>query len=249
MVRSVRAQHNNAFIAFLSNFTMIAVFIAVFVLMFTLLGVRSSPLRGDFILYIMSGILIFIVHIQTVAAVSGSGGGANPLHQHAALNTMTAAISSAMGSLYLQLITLGVILGLYHLFWLPLDIFEPIGFLLMVILGWYTGVGVGLLFLAIKPWAPALITTLIMLYRRINMIASGKMFVANALPGFMLAMFDWNPLFHIIDQSRGHMFINYFPRYTSWEYAFWVGTTLAILGLIGLFFGERSKSISWGANT
>jgi ABC-type polysaccharide/polyol phosphate export permease len=39
--------------------------------------------------------------------------------------------------------------------------------------------------------------------QRANMIASGKMFVANALPGFMLAMFGWNPLFHCIDQARG----------------------------------------------
>lgn len=41
------------------------------------------------------------------------------------------------------------------------------------------------------------------------MIASGKMFVANTLPNFMLAMFDWNPLLYTIDQARGFAFINY----------------------------------------
>jgi ABC-type polysaccharide/polyol phosphate export permease len=50
------------------------------------------------------------------------------------------------------------------------------------------------------------------------MIASGKMFVANTLPPAMLAMFDWNPLFHIIDQCRGFVFNNYFPRNSNWEY-------------------------------
>jgi hypothetical protein len=31
---------------------------------------------------------------------------------------------------------------------------------------------------------------------------------ANTMPYFMLAMFDWNPLFHLIDQARGFTFIN-----------------------------------------
>ena len=63
------------------------------------------------------------------------------------------------------------------------------------------------------------------------MIASGKMFVANSLPSFMLAMFDWNPLFHSIDQARGFAFINYNPRYSSWEYPLWVGLVLLMIGL------------------
>jgi ABC-type polysaccharide/polyol phosphate export permease len=44
------------------------------------------------------------------------------------------------------------------------------------------------------------------------MVASGKMFVANSLPGSVLVMFTWNPLFHVIDQARGFAFIDYQPR-------------------------------------
>ena len=49
-------------------------------------------------------------------------------------------------------------------------------------------------------------------FQRLNMVASGKMFVANSLPGSVLVMFTWNPLFHVIDQARGFAFINYQPR-------------------------------------
>jgi ABC-type polysaccharide/polyol phosphate export permease len=42
-----------------------------------------------------------------------------------------------------------------------------------------------------------------MVYQRANMIASGKMFIVNTRPPFMLTMFDWNPLFHCIDKARG----------------------------------------------
>ena len=57
-----------------------------------------------------------------------------------------------------------------------------------------------------------------MVYRRVNMLASGKMFVANTLPSFMLAMFDWNPLFHCVDQARSMMFINYSPIHSNLSY-------------------------------
>ena len=79
------------------------------------------------------------------------------------------------------------------------------------------------------------------------MLASRKMFVANTLPSFMLAMFDWNPLFHAIDQARGFAFINYNPRYSNWEYAFWVAIVLIMIGLMGEFYTRKHASLSWNA--
>ena len=101
--------------------------------------------------------------------------------------------------------------------------------------------------LAIKPWFPGFVVAFTLIYQRANMIASGKMFVANTLPGYMLAMFDWNPLFHIIYQSRGFAFINYNPRYTHWEYAFVIGLVLIMVGLMGEFYTRRHAIISWSA--
>jgi ABC-type polysaccharide/polyol phosphate export permease len=101
--------------------------------------------------------------------------------------------------------------------------------------------------LAIKPWAPAFTQIFTTIYQRANMIASGKMFLANSLPSFMLAMFDWNPLFHVIDQARGYAFINYNPRYSNWEYAVWVGVVLMVIGLMGEFYTRKHASASWSA--
>jgi ABC-type polysaccharide/polyol phosphate export permease len=79
------------------------------------------------------------------------------------------------------------------------------------------------------------------------MIASGKMFVANTLPSSMLALFDWNPLFHTIDQARGFVFINYNPHFTSATYPVYVGLGLIVLGMMGEFFTSRNASVSWNA--
>jgi ABC-type polysaccharide/polyol phosphate export permease len=101
--------------------------------------------------------------------------------------------------------------------------------------------------MAFKPWAPDVVTIVQLVYVRANMIASGKMFVANTLPGFMLAMFDWNPLFHIIDQTRGFVFVNYVPHYSNWQYPLYATLFLIMLGMMGEFFTRKRASISWDA--
>ena len=45
------------------------VFTMAFLLMFQFLGVRGAKLRGDFVLYIMSGIFLFMTHTKALNAV------------------------------------------------------------------------------------------------------------------------------------------------------------------------------------
>lgn len=247
VVRDVRASHNNAFIAIGLNMLQVLVFVAAFYVMFTVLGLRSSAVRGDFLLYVMSGIFLFMCHTRAVAAVARSEGPNSAMMQHAPMNTIIAISAAALGSLYTQTLSMLVILFMYHVIITPVDIEDPIGAYAMMLLAWFTGCGVGLVFLAIKPWFPTAVGIMTTVYQRANMIASGKMFLANTLPGFMLPMFDWNPLFHCIDQARGYTFINYNPHYSNWHYALWVGVVLLMLGLMGEFYTRRHISASWSA--
>ncbi|UWR22521.1 ABC transporter permease [Sulfitobacter sp. S190] len=247
IVRSVRKSHNNAFIALGVNLLQAIIFVAAFYVMFSILGLRGAAIRGDFLIYIMSGIFLYMTHTKALGAVVGSEGPASPMMQHAPMNTIISISSAALGSLYIQLLTLGLILFCYHVAYKPLEIDDPAGAMGMLILAWFTGLALGLVLLAIKPWFPTFVSIFTTIYQRANMIASGKMFVANTLPGFMLAMFDWNPLFHTIDQARGYTFINYNPRYSDPMYALWVGVILVMIGLMGEFYTRRHASVSWGA--
>lgn len=247
VVRSVRKTHNNAFIAIGVNMLQAVIFVAAFYVMFTILGLRGAALRGDFLLYIMSGIFLFLTHTKTLSAVVGADGPASPMMQHAPMNTIVSIAAAALGALYVQVLSLLIILFIYHVAFTPVVIEQPSAAFGMLLLSWFTGVGLGMVLLAIKPWFPTFVSIFTQIYQRANMIASGKMFVANTLPGFMLAMFDWNPLFHTIDQARGFVFINYYPRYSSWEYAWWVGVVLMMLGLMGEFYTRRNASLSWEA--
>ncbi len=247
IVRSVRKTHNNAFLAIATNIMQAVIFVAAFYVMFSVLGLRGAALRGDFLLYIMSGIFLYMTHSKALGAVVGSEGPASPMMQHAPMNTIVSICSAALGALYIQILSLAMILFVYHVAFTPLEIEQPVGAFAMLLLAWFTGAALGLVLLAIKPWFPTAVGIFSTIYQRANMIASGKMFVANTLPSFMLAMFDWNPLFHTIDQARGFAFINYNPRNSDPMYAFWVGVILVMIGLMGEFYTRRHASISWGA--
>ncbi len=247
IVRSVRKTHNNAFMAIAMNMLQAVIFVMAFYVMFSVLGLRGAAIRGDFLVYIMTGIFLYMTHVKSLGAVVGSEGPASPMMQHAPMNTIVSIASAALGALYVQVLSMFMILFVYHVAFTPLEIDQPFPAFGMLLLAWFTGCALGLVLLAIKPWFPTFVSIFTQIYQRANMIASGKMFVANTLPGFMLAMFDWNPLFHVIDQSRGYSFINYNPRFSSWEYSWWVGVILVMVGLMGEFYTRRHASISWNA--
>jgi ABC-type polysaccharide/polyol phosphate export permease len=248
IVRDVRKTHSNAVVGLLMNMMQTVVFVLTFYAMFFFLGMRGAAIRGDFLLYIMSGIFLFMCHTKAVSAVVGSEGPASAMMQHAPMNTVISITAAAVSSLYLQLLSLFFVLFIYHVAVTPVVIDQPIGALAMLLVAWLSGVGVGMIFLAMKPWAPDAVKLLVSIYSRASMIASGKMFVANSLPSSMLVLFDWNPLFHTIDQARGYIFLHYNPHFSSPTYPFYVAIALVLLGLMGEFYTRKSASISWGAS-
>lgn len=246
-VRSVRRNHGNAVIGLLLNIAQMVLFVAIFYLMFVLLGMRRSAIRGDFLLYIMSGIFMFMVHTKALAAVVGAEGPTSQIMKHATMNSIIAIGAAALGSLYIQVLSAGVVLFFYHAIVSPLTFYDPVGTLGMLLLAWGSGVALGMLIRPCIPWQPDFFGLVSQIYQRANMIASGKMFVANAMPTYMLAYFDWNPLFHVIDQARGYIFLNYDPRYSSLTYPILVSAVCIIIGLMGEFYTRKHASISWGA--
>lgn len=246
-VREVRKDHRNAFIGLLLNMMQTVIFVLTFFLLFALLGMRGSAIRGDFLLYIMSGIFLFLTHAKAMGAVVASEGPASPMMQHAPMNTAITITAAALASLYVQVLSLVVVLFIYHVAFVPVVIDNMVGAFAMVLLAWISGVAVGTVFLAIKPWAPEFANLGSSIYARANMIASGKMFVANSLPSSMLVLFDWNPLFHAIDQARGFIFLHYNPHFSSISYPVYLTMALIMVGLMGEFYTRKNASVSWGA--
>ena len=175
-VRGVRKSHGNAIIGLLMNLSQMAIMVAIFFLMFELMGMRRSAIRGDFLLYVMSGIFMFMTHTKAMGAVTGADGPTSAMMKHSPMNPVV-SIAAA-------------VLFLYHALWEPITIHDWHGTLGMFLLSWISGVAIGMVFKAATPWQPELFGIASTIYQRGNMIASGKMFVANAMPTHVLAYFD-----------------------------------------------------------
>jgi len=74
IVRTIRKTHGNALMSIVMNLMQMIIFVLAFYFMFSILGLRGAVLRGDFMVYIMTGIFLFMTHIKTVGAVAGSEG-------------------------------------------------------------------------------------------------------------------------------------------------------------------------------
>ena len=244
-VHNVRKTHTSAVIGLVLNVIQALIMLLFFYLMFSFAGARGMSIRGDYILFLMSGIFMFMTHVKTLTAVMRADGPTSPMMKHAPMNTLIAVASAALGTLYLQVLSASILLYVYHAVIAPLTFDEPVGMLGMLLLAWGTGISIGMMFRAASPWQPRFFSTVAQIYTRINMIASGKMFVANAMPTAVLAFFDWNPLFHTIDQGRGFIFLNYEPRYTSLEYPIYVMLACLTIGLIGEYYTGKRVSLSW----
>ncbi len=246
-VRHVRKVHGNAVIGLILSILQMVIFLGILYVMNYILGMRGAAVRGDYILFLMSGIVMFMTHIKTSGAVAAAEGPTSAMMKHSPMNTLIAIAGAALGTLYLQVLAAGIILYFYHAAFVPITIHEPVGMMGMMLLAWASGIGIGMILLAARPWAPEVVDIISTIYQRMNFIASGKMFIANAMPTSILAWFDWNPLFHVIDQGRGFIFLNYNPHYSSISYPIKVTIVCIIIGLMGEYYTRRYVSLSWGA--
>ncbi len=246
-VRHVRKSHGNAVVGLLMAIVQSSLFLVIMVFMMDLLGMRRMAVRGDFVLYMMTGVFNFMAYSQTLGAVAGSDGPTSAMMKHSPMNALVAIGSAALGTLYIQVLSALTILFVYHTLWTPITIHEPQYVAGTFFLSWFAGIGTGMIFKAATPWQPELIGTLTKVYQRLNMLFSGKMLLANATPGYILSLYSWNPLFHTIDQMRGFTFENYHPHYSSITYPIYITAILVMLGLLGENFSNRHISLSWGA--
>lgn len=246
-VRHVRKTHGNALVGLLMAIMQSVIMVGIMVFMMDVLGMRRMAVRGDFVLYMMTGVFNFATYSQTLGAVAKSDGPTSAMMKHSPMNPIVAIGSAALGTLYLQVLSAAAILFFYHTLWTPITIHEPQYVFGTFMLSWFSGIATGMIFKAATPWQPELVGTLTTIYSRLNMIFSGKMMLANMTPGYILVMYTWNPLFHTVDQTRGFMFENYHPHYSSITYPIYVSLALMMLGLMGEHYSNRHISLSWDA--
>ncbi len=245
IVKDTRESDGNALRGLINDIIKTLVLVVMFYIIINVLGMRGSVVRGNFVLFLMSGIFLFMTHNKAISKISGSGNVTNPMLKHAPVSTLLLIMSAALSSLYIQVFSMCIVFFIAHTLIEPIVFYNFRGFIFCFFVAWLSGVSIGLLFLALSPFAPSTIGIISSFYRRANMIFSGKMLLASTLPAFVLPMFIWNPLFHAIDQARGFTFINYNARVTDISYPIILSLIFLIIGIMLEHWARKYVSESW----
>ncbi|MEL6582487.1 MAG: hypothetical protein AAFQ36_01525 [Pseudomonadota bacterium] len=231
VVREFRTTSGGAMMSFAMAFGRPIVLFLIFFAVYEFFG-RSMLIRGDFVMFMMTGIFAYLMHIRAVKNLQGAGGGAAGMIFYARASKLLNLLASAFHELYLNIIAMMVVMATAYFVRGYLEAYQPHYMIKPMFFAWASGLGVGMTFAAIAPMAPMFASSFFMIYRRVQMITSGKAFVANVLPTSLLPFFTWNPLFHCIDQARGFAFINYVPRVTNMSYPIYCTLALISFALI-----------------
>ena len=86
-VNNLRKGQRNAVVGLMMTVVQAVAMILGFYLVYFIIGVRYSPIRGNFIVYIMTGIFMFMTHNQGIQAVMSAEGPVSPLMKHTPMNT------------------------------------------------------------------------------------------------------------------------------------------------------------------
>lgn len=230
-VRDLRRGHANALVAILSEMLQAIILLVVILAFLNVLNIGQMILRGNAVLSILTGIFLFLIHTRTVTKVSGAATNA-ALFRHAPASPLAFYVGTALSGLYIHILSLLLVGVLAHVFFAPIEIDNVARTVGCVLLAWLCGLGVGVLAAAVRLAAPKFVQIATSFYARGNMVFSGKMVLAGGLSAAVLNYFLWNPLFHIIDQARGAIFINYTATTTNLIYPAVFGATCFLLGLM-----------------
>ena len=246
-VREVRkSSGNNAVLGLIAEIATSLLMVGMFWIIYTFMGLKGLAIRGDFMIYLMTGIFLFLTHNKAIGAVMSAANVSNPIMKHAPMTAIVSILASSFAALYLQVLAFLAILIALEVIRGGVSFYQPMGLILPFFLSWASGCTIGLLFMNLKPFAPKLIGMIASIYKRANMITSGKMLPANMMSAQMVAYFDWNPIFHTIDQARGAAFVNYLPRNSDINYTIWFVIITLLIGLMGERWMSKNMSLSWG---
>jgi len=238
-VRDLRiVQRNAALGIILAIATPLATTLIFYVLM-EVMQMRSAPVRGDDLTFLLTGFMVFFFHIKTAGAVSGAVMPSMMPHQRATPFLFICVKACSAG--YNNALAFIVILALNYLLRGVWEMQDPLWVIATVAVAWVYGIGIGMVFLALQRYF-AWTQVLKLAYMRIMFFTSGKFFLGNNAP--FREFYDWNPLFHIIDQTRTGVFVNYTAHTTSLGYPLIFCFIALVVGFLGENYVRRHYSVS-----
>ena len=242
VVRGLRESGGGGILGFLKGILMALAFCLIFYFIMTFFRLTSLAVRGDIMVFILIGVGFFFAMKFALVAAMGAVKKSGPLANHPHLSPLLFVYADSIGAFYNWFLAIVVIFFGNALYTGKMELDEPIMFFPIFFLTWLTGVALGMIvgfLLAYFSWAMLLKRAMF----KIMFFTSGKFTNANVLPGEMLAIMKWNPLFHLIDQMREAAFENYTAHHTNMVYPVICCFVLLLLGHLLYNYLQANKNV------
>ena len=112
---------------------------------------RRRVCRGDFVIFIMSGVFFIYDPYRRDLGSRHSRGPCVADDAACSDEYGDRGCLGRVGFFYMQLLSIIVILGFYYFAFTPFVIEEPLGTFMMFVLAWFSGCAIGLVIYALKP--------------------------------------------------------------------------------------------------
>lgn len=242
IVRNLREAAGGAAVGFLKGVLMALGFCLLFYFFMKFFRLTGLTVRGDLMIFILIGVGFFFAMKFTMTASMKAMRASWQMAAHPHLSSIIFVYADSLAVFYNWFLALVAIFLGNALFTGKMELQDPVMFFPLFFITWLTGMGLGMVlgFLMFYfSWA-AMVKRILF---KLMFFTSGKFTNANLIPGDMLPIFLWNPLFHLIDQMRGAAFVNYTAHKTNLVYPTVFAIALLLAGHVLYDYMLRRRNV------
>jgi len=214
---------------------------SIMALMFSMIG-RSSLAGVPVALFIISGIMPFKFFSKLMTQLASSVQGNKALFTYRQVSIMDPLITRLIIEVVTYIVVFCIILGVMAWLGINVEMQNFLAFLMINILLISLGLGVGILLcVASAYWEDT--TKVVGMVTMPMFMISGIFFTATMIPQKYHYLFDWNPIFHVIELIRQAMFVSYTSPVGDWQFVAFCALVTNAAGLM-LYQISRQRFIS-----
>jgi capsular polysaccharide transport system permease protein len=214
---------------------------SIMAVMFSLIG-RSSLSGVPVALFIISGVMPFKFFSKLMTQLAGSVQANKALFTYRQVSIMDPLITRLIIEAVTYIVVFCIILSVMAWIGFDIEMQDFLAFLMINILLISLGLGVGILLcVASAYWedTPKVLGMVMMPM----FFMSGIFFTATMIPQKYHYLFDWNPIFHILELIRQAMFVSYTTPVGDWQYVAFCALVTNAAGLM-LYQISRQRFIT-----
>lgn len=214
---------------------------SIMALIFSLMG-RNSLSGVPVALFMISGIMPFKLFSKLLTQLSSSVQANKALFTYRQVSILDPLITRLIIEVVTYIIVLCIILAVMAWMGFNIEMQDFLAFLMvnLLLISLALGLGISLCVASVYWEDTNKIVGMIMMPM---FLISGIFFTATMIPQKYLYLFDWNPIFHIIELTRQAMFVSYTSPVGDWQYVAFCSLVANAAGLM-LYQVSRQRFIT-----